>query len=502
MYAVPPRSTSQPDIPYRNTSDDLSDGVLEDLNLRDAGYGTRQQAIQALGLREDNTDATDLNELEVEHDGETSPVSPDASSGARSTLTIRKRQTRIAGISKVQQEESDLGHMHGPEKIDLATYKQCQQLPKNRAIDIGVSAEKMSSGQQESESGVHVLQAVVLDHDENSPDNRSFEFATSNNAKKTSTSVEAHNITSKTHAPDQPQTEVMELRYKSGQPVRLNDVVIRIRDQETIDGGKNKFDKLDIYDGPFRIIEIPRPTGLSDDFGELANGSQTSSEPVKKDQVKAIQEKLVRLQFPHGTQAKSWTKLGRLRPVVRVPSEVPDEFEARATYYWSKGKGIERTIMNTEEMGNAEDDADNTRGVCHIQSQAYVKVRYIAPDNPDIGDKYEVEKLRGKIIEIHRRKDFPKERMDDPAVVKYLKEGNRIGEKEVLVVKYLIHWAGWPSEDDTYEHGQDNIPQAVIDAYMGGVKPEEIELEIVPGSSPPEHTHKWRKSSAKRYVTT
>ena len=466
--------------------------MLEDLNLLFAGNGNRQQAIQALGLL-DNTNIPERNALEVEYD-DTSPVSLEASPAAASDLTIHKKEAISVESSKAQQEESALGHIRGPKKIDLATYKQRQKL-KNHAMI--VCPENMPPGEQQTESRVKAIKALVLEHNENPRDSSPTRMVVGNNAKSTSTSLEANSIISKTHTPDPPETDFMGLRYKSGQPVRLNDLVIRIRDMETIDSGKNKFDKLDIYDGPFRVTEIPE-----DDPGKLLIGSQTSGEEVKKDQIRAMQEKLVRLQFPRGTQANSWTKLGRLRPVFRVPLEVSDELDARTTYYWGRDKGIASTIMNTEKMWNEEDDTNDNRGVCHIQSHTYVKVRYVATDGSDGGDEYEVEKLRGKIIEIHSRRKFPMERMDDPAIVKYFADGNSISEKEVLVVKYLIHWAGWPSEDDTYELAQDNIPQVLIDAYNKCFKPDDIGLDTVAQSSLPEHARKRRKSGAKRYVST
>lgn len=54
----------------------------------------------------------------------------------------------------------------------------------------------------------------------------------------------------------------------------------------------------------------------------------------------------------------------------------------------------------------------------------------------------------------------------DPMIQRYLgHEGGYVREGEVLTVKYLVHWAGWPSEDDTWEVGRENIPQNLTEEY-------------------------------------
>ncbi|KAA6409197.1 MAG: hypothetical protein FRX48_06750 [Lasallia pustulata] len=54
----------------------------------------------------------------------------------------------------------------------------------------------------------------------------------------------------------------------------------------------------------------------------------------------------------------------------------------------------------------------------------------------------------------------------DPLILRYLgHECGYVGEDEVLTVKYLVHWAGWPSEDDSWEFGYNNIPQHLKEEY-------------------------------------
>ena len=496
---MPPRSATQPKTMYHNSSDDLSDGVLEELNLLNAGNGDRQQAIKASGLKE-NTNILELNSPEVEYDISTSPVSLNASPAAATTLTLQRRDVGCAESLKAQQDGKDLGHSPGPKKISLAMYKQRRQIPKMPATGTSASLGNVPPEEQKK-LNVNVKEVAVLRPNETGGSILPG-FIVGNDPENTSNSAEADSIASETRIPDSSGTDFVELHYISGQPVRINDLVIRIRDMEDISGGNNKFDKLDIFDGPFRINELPRPLRPLDDPEGLAIGGQPSNDEDKHDKIKAMQEKLIKLHFPQETKAEPWTRLGRLRPVFSVPAEVSDELDARTTYYWSKDKGFERPIMNTENMRIEEDDVSDTRGVCHIQKRAYVKVNYVTADSSESGDEYEVEKLRGKIIEIHPRENFPEERMDDPAIVDYFARGNTISGKEVLVVKYRIHWAGWPSEDDSYERAHDNIPQAFIDAYNESVGRENQGQDIVVQSSRVEPAHKWHKSDVKRFFSS
>src|SRR2546429_3619671 len=49
------------------------------------------------------------------------------------------------------------------------------------------------------------------------------------------------------------------LYYKTTkQPIRINDLVIRLREKEDMNGNLEKLDKYDIFDGPWRIVELPK----------------------------------------------------------------------------------------------------------------------------------------------------------------------------------------------------------------------------------------------------
>ena len=311
-----------------------------------------------------------------------------------------------------------------------------------------------------------------------------------------------------------------ELRYRSDEALKLNDLVIRIRDLSDMVDGKNKFDKLDVYDGPFQIIELPLSTTITTDIfsDESVNdgeriGSVPSSKAPEPAKLKDLQdEKLIKLDFPADSKGEPWTKLGRLRPVYRISPSTPPDADARTAYYCSRKPDNTRTLLNTEHpCGIGDAHANQVLGVCKIQKGAYVKVQYVAAEGPAGDNNFEVEKLRGKRIWRHDRVgDLADEKMDDLAVLQYLNSPDGYLEAdEVLVVKYLVHWAGWPSEDDTWERGQDNIPKEFMTAYDtnvrtrpdGGVEESYAlgDIEVINATSP-RRSKKRRKSVSTKAI--
>ena len=271
------------------------------------------------------------------------------------------------------------------------------------------------------------------------------------------------------------------LSYRSGEPVNLNDLVIRIRDPTDMPDGYNKFDKLDVYDGPWRITRLPisaaTPTDLFSNESEPESTAmgESSKKPGLAKKEFAQAEKLIKLEFPSKSTAEAWTKLGRLRPVYEIPKDVA-EAEPRMLYYQGKQLGASiRNVASTDAPSETEDDGSKEMtGVCKIQKGAYVKVHYVAPEGPDQDDVYEVERLRGRCIWRCSLRDHPDLVSDEtePMISQYIgKENCHIAKDEVLVFKYLVHWAGWPSEDDTWETGKGNIPQCFLDAYEANTDP-------------------------------
>ncbi|MCJ1288297.1 hypothetical protein MMC26_007652 [Xylographa opegraphella] len=276
------------------------------------------------------------------------------------------------------------------------------------------------------------------------------------------------------------------LLYNSKERVRKNDLVIRIRDPVSMEGGHNKHDRLDVYDGPFRISRLGTVSELAHLRRNVEKnniGSQTLSLPLGITNTERMKETLVKLQFPNSSKGKPFTKLGRLRPVYEIPKYVPVYYDARSCYNLAENEGQGRSVMNTSVSNRESDEEDadtDNRGVCRIQKAAYVKVDYIAHEGPMGDDLFEVEKLRGKWIDRHFLEEFPDEKMDDPTILRYIQGGGYLDDSQVLVVKYLVHWAGWPSEDDTWERAQGNIPLDFIDQYSASMPDVDVVIADPP----------------------
>lgn len=258
----------------------------------------------------------------------------------------------------------------------------------------------------------------------------------------------------------------LNLFYRSGESIKANDLVIRIRDPATMPDGKNKFDKEDVFDGPFCVAELPTPESeISDRLSQEQQHSfksATSDKSEGKALVMNMQEKLIRLAFHPNSKAEPWTKLRRLIPVYDIFQNAPADADARTLYYFEVTRDD-----NGRSPINLHTSNSDTRGVCKLGKGVYTQVTYIDPDPPGGGNSFEVEKLRGKRIARCWKKDFPHETMSDLILVQFM-QTNDIGldtKREVLVIQYLVHWAGWPSEDDTWELGADNIQQLFIDEF-------------------------------------
>ncbi|MCJ1291215.1 hypothetical protein MMC34_002758 [Xylographa carneopallida] len=284
------------------------------------------------------------------------------------------------------------------------------------------------------------------------------------------------------------------LFYNSKDRVRKNDLVIRIRDPESMEGGENKEDRLDIYNGPFRISRLLRFSGLSNPRKktETDNVSSKTSAPLSEViDAEQMREALVKLYFPINSKGKALTKLGRLRPVYEIPQNGPANSDARSCYHLAETEGHARKVLNTlvlDKESDGDEASTDVRGVCRIQKGAYVKVDYAAHEGPVEDELFEVEKLRGKRVNRHSLAEYPDEKINDPIILRYLERGGYLDKSEVLVVKYLVHWAGWPSEDDTWERAQGNIPQEFIDRYNASMPNPDVVI--------PDRPYKRRKSES------
>ena len=480
LFSVPARSTSQGDVLSKHSSDGLDDEVVDDLNSLDALTASIKPAVRASNLLGANSKSQQENS-QAGHASDGLGHSPDV---VQESIKLVKRKVDKSKHLAGTKGKRKLTPAPGSQRSDVLI------IVKQATLQCPTEEKQFAKGDSDKQNGksdAQVMQAVVVSH-ANPP---------TAGVTPTPNSGEDGNEKRQETGPMSPTINIgIGMYFRSGERIGINDLVVRVRDDKSMAAGNTKFDKHDIYDGPFRVLEIPGPIEIIEpSTGREPDESKSGCFASKLDeaQLAAMRQKTVKLHIPKGSLADPWTKLGRLRPVYHVYPEVPDDLEARDWYYWPKFHNQERRIMNTEDMGaEADDEVLNTRGVCHMQKGFYTKVQYVATGGLESDNTYEVEKLRDKIIERLPRKEFPDELMDDPNIVRYLEEEGGVLEKsEVLVVKYLVHWAGWPSEDDTYERAQENIPQSFIDAY-----------EAVAGTyaDVPEPARKRRKSQVKRYL--
>ena len=180
-----------------------------------------------------------------------------------------------------------------------------------------------------------------------------------------------------------------ELLYNSREPVSLGDLVIRLRNEEGMKDGANKSDKLDVYDGPWVVRELPfsSATTTSDLFEDdvvvietatlkAIPGSRKASE-AKDMLMHKIQQKLVKLDFPAASKAEPWTRLGRLRPVYATPEEAAS---SDARVYHQHQEADARVIVNIDNAPDTDSDLDGPTGVARIQKGAYVNVQYVSSE--------------------------------------------------------------------------------------------------------------------------
>ena len=305
------------------------------------------------------------------------------------------------------------------------------------------------------------------------------------------------------------------LLYKDQELVKLHDLVIRVRDVASMSDGRYKFDKLDVYDGPWRIIQLPRTAATPKDLfhdpeKEELQGDFEASKGAERRELMHI-KKLVKLEFPPGSKAEAWTSISRLRPVYEIPN---DAFEAEARMLYYQGKDLDTRICrvsNTDFPARMEEAGSSigVTGVSKIQRGAYIKIHHVISKGPNKDGTYEVEKLRGKRMFRCRLEDYPEAVTDmkDPMISRYLrKKGGTVGKNEAIVVQYLVHWAGWPSEDDTWEVGRGNIPKVFINAFDANSSPsgsddpgdEDMAITIDAVDQTAQHAQKKRKTGGKK----
>ncbi|MCJ1421798.1 hypothetical protein MMC32_008165 [Xylographa parallela] len=469
--SLPLRSTARPDDVNLTLSDGLEEGVIEELKaLQDNATICQKATLFPEKLPQImETNLTDSIRVEA----------------------LSKNKPQVS-------QDTDYDHEEG--QVTLPESEAQQPIPNHSMRHKRKPAQPAVSGVTPSEGNSRQwLNMIVIDRSEDSNLERGGQLRTQRTSEALAHKVPltSSSLPSQTPEADPSQT----LLYNSKDRVRKNDLVIRIRDPEPMKSGSNKHDRLDVYDGPFRISRLPKSSGLWDSRKNMEKDSistQTLAGPLGATDTERMKAALVKLHFPNNSKGKALTKLGRLRPVFEIPHGVPADGDARSCYNSAEIEGRGRSVLNTlvldKESDNDKAQAD-VQGVCRIQKGAYVKVDFVAHEGPGGESLFEVEKLRGKRVDRHPRNEFPDEKMDDPMILQYLDGGGVLDKSQVLVVKYLVHWAGWPSEDDTWERAQGNIPQEFVDQYRARMPDLDV---VIP--DPPNKRRKSESLGAKQVV--
>ncbi|MCJ1404042.1 hypothetical protein MMC11_007266 [Xylographa trunciseda] len=467
--ALPLRSSSQPDGINTTSSDGLEEGVIEDIKaLRDFTM-IPPKPSQSPRVLQQATESSPVDTIQVQTSSEFKP--------------------------QVSQDSQDIDSSDEKSQLILPVSEAHPRTPDHSMRRKRKPTEPTGSGVTPPEgTSRHWLKNIVVDN----AGDRDLERGGHLRARRTSEALVKY-APPASSSPLITEADPSEMFfYNSKELVRKNDLVIRIRDPNSVEGGRNKHDRLDVYDGPFRISRLPKISVLLDSQKNVEKNGQTLVPPLETTATEVMKEALVKLYFPSNSKGKALTKLGRLRPVYEVPKIVPEACDARSLYYMVTSEGHEGSILNTLVSDKESDDCEAStgiRGVCRIQKGAYVHVDYVGQEGPNEDSFFEVEKLRGKRIDRHPIKEFPDERMDDPTILRYLENGGHVDKSQVLVVKYLVHWAGWPSEDDTWERAQGNIPQDFIDQFNESVPDPYVVI-----AEPPNKRRKSESLGAQRFV--
>ena len=261
--------------------------------------------------------------------------------------------------------------------------------------------------------------------------------------------------------------DATKLQYRSGMPIKEGDVVIRLREDPVAWLPAYKQDEYDIYDGPWIVCQVSENGSwkvnnwknysrtLADNgtrplcahcvsAGLNAGLAQGQQESVCKCHV------MVKLNFPEGTKGNPWTETNRL-----LQLQLPVAKKAL----------VEGTATTSSEV------ITQSNTVFQLVQGVVVAVHpVVSVDAYGGGMKPMVEKLRGK--RLHRVKNGGGGGSDlsDSWIKRYISRAPELEAGEYLVAEYLVHWAGWPSEDDSWVTAQ-SIPQPFKDEYKNMTDP-------------------------------
>lgn len=237
------------------------------------------------------------------------------------------------------------------------------------------------------------------------------------------------------------------LLYQSGEHVHRHDLVLVLRTDKQIEEGR--FDEGDIFDGPFRIVQLPR-TSMDLLFDEHAD--------IPQEQLR----RKIRLDLPKGSLGKHFVPICNVRPVFRCNAEALPNLTAEELYTFHRDQEPFTLSDNAKKDPSA---IESFTFVSQLTDGHFAKVNYTAPDPLAGDDCYIVSKLRGKRIIRSMASEHEHEPMNDPVILGYLANGGELNECEMLVVQYRVHWAGWSSQDDSWEVAYQNIAAEFVQEW-------------------------------------
>lgn len=274
-------------------------------------------------------------------------------------------------------------------------------------------------------------------------------------------------------------------RNKSGQdiliPLAVNDRVVRLRTKEEKEES-GMHSKFDVFDGPWVITEIRKsPNSLPQEFFDADEESDTQA--FRQIKWKQMMTTKVKLDFPETSKAKPWVEISRLLPIVDSGSIVTGEvvpssstvaqlphFIELAARLGSGAVGEDATNVIVKKR--LTDMRDANIDVVEVRTGKFVAVMDIEP-NGIAADSFEVERIRKKRLRLYTKNDarapgseqkdtdnwtsialevcivYPSSHYIEMLIADQ-KYGHLV-KNRIIIDEYLVHWAGWAVEDQTWE---------------------------------------------------
>lgn len=201
-------------------------------------------------------------------------------------------------------------------------------------------------------------------------------------------------------------------------PVAIGDLVVRLRNQKDMEEF-GKYDKYDVFDGPWSILEIAEKQFTVDE--DIINTKSSDEDGNMRKEWEQMLATEVKLNFPQIKEAKSeahpWVPINRLLPILDSSSLVTgklypsnpsvasaDEYlhliEALRSGSASLGQLSENSPVKKKASKVSKDSVD----VVELRTGIFVAVVYVLPD-PNADATFEVEKIRNKRLRLYSKSE-------------------------------------------------------------------------------------------------